>query len=169
MWVHWEGLLETREFCDCPACKSGSSACGSGKPLQQERRDWMWLGRCGWDSGPYPDEACQGTQAYLAGDGEEAGGGPQQGEVALLPHSTSPHGDPAWACKVGRKLPSCLGEEGEERTTIYPCISDMQLNNMHYYCTQRLLSHTNLKLLLQSFSETDSICYFLLRTQEAVV
>lgn len=75
---------------------------------------------------PYPDEACQGTRAYLAGDGEEADG--LQGEVTLGPHSTSPHGGPAWACKVGRKLPSCLGEEGEERTTTYPCISDMQMN-----------------------------------------
>lgn len=100
------------------------------------------------DSGPYPDEACQGTQAYLAGDGEEEGGTPRQGEVALVPHSTSPHGDPAWTCKVGRKLPSCLGEEGEERTTTYPCISDMQLNNMHYYCTQCPFSHMHLQLLM---------------------
>lgn len=76
------------------------------------------------NSGPYPDEACQGTRAYLAEDGEEAS---LQGEVTLLPRSTSPHGGPAWACKVGRKLPSCLGEEGKERTTTYPCISDMQL------------------------------------------
>lgn len=106
--------------------RSGCAACGPGKPLQQERHDWMWLSRCGWDSGPYPDEACQGTQAYLAGDGEEAGGAPLRGEVALGPHSTNPHGGPARPCKVGRKLPSCLGEEGEERTT-YPCISDMHL------------------------------------------
>lgn len=86
----------------------------------------MGLSWCDQDSGPYPDEACQGTQAYLAGDGDEAGGAPLQGEVALWPHSTSPHGGPAWAYKVGRKLPSCLQEECKERTT-YPCISDMQL------------------------------------------
>lgn len=144
MWVHLKSWLETRESFDYSVSMSGCAACGPGKPLQQERHDWLWLSRCGWDSGPYPDEACQGTQAYLAGDGEEAGGAPLQREVALSPHSTSPHGGSAWVCKVGRKLPSCLGEECEERTTTNPCISDMQLtlkNNMHYYCTQWPLSH----------------------------
>lgn len=70
--------------------------------------------------------ACQGTQACLGEGEDEAGGEPLWGEVTLWPHSISPHEGPAWAYKVGRKLPSCLRKEGEERTT-YSCISDMQL------------------------------------------
>lgn len=91
---------------------------------------------------PYPDEACQGSPAYLA-RGVEAEDEPLQGEVALGPHSTSPHGYPAWACKVGHKLPSCLGEKKARRgQQTHPCISDMQLNNMHYYVTQCPPFHT---------------------------
>lgn len=124
---HFERGCRWPECFACSVSSSGSAACGPGKPLQQERHDWMWPSRCDLDSEPYPGEACQGTQAYHAGDDDEAGGAPLQGEVALWPHSTSPHGGPAWTCKVGRKLPSCLWEEGKERTTTYPCISDMQL------------------------------------------
>lgn len=106
-----------------PSSRRGTTACD-------------WAGVAG-TAGPYPDEACQGIQAYLAGDGEV-------GEVALGPHWANPHAGPAWACKVGHKLPSCLWEEGEESTT-NSCISYMQLTlNMHYSTTtaQKASFHT---------------------------
>lgn len=110
----------------------------------------MRLSRCGQDSGPYPDETCQGTQAYLEEDGEEAGEEALQSEVAFGPHSANPHEGPAWACMVSRKFPSCLWEEGEESTT-HPCISSMQrsLQNMHYYSYKKFwpFSHMNLQAL----------------------
>lgn len=64
---------------------------------------------------PYPDEACQDTRACLARGGEAGDEGPLWGEATLGPRSTSPHGYPAWACKVGHKLPSCLLGRGKER------------------------------------------------------
>lgn len=42
----------------------------------------MGPSRRDWDIEPYPDEACQGTQACLAEDGGEAEGAPLHGEVA---------------------------------------------------------------------------------------
>lgn len=119
--VKWELLQAFTDHCVAQAVQ----------PVDQvnpsSRRDTTacdWAGVAG-TVGPYPDEACQSIQAYLAEDGEE------EGEVALGPHSANPHGGPAWACKVGRKLPSCLWEEGEESTT-HSCISYMQLTlNMH--------------------------------------
>lgn len=98
---------------------------------------------------PYPDGACQGTRACLARGGEAGDEAPLWGEAALEPRLTSPHGCPAWACKVGHKLPSCLlgergwvggWERGERKARrgqqTHPCISDMQLSDMHYYVTQ---------------------------------